>query len=146
MNSQPIRFSNNFITFIPSLTITELWVVSIEHLQRVWHTRRERLPFRIPGSVVVLQTFPLADLPPGRSATLQTSPPRKICNIADLPPEDLQHCRPSPLGGRFVTLQIFPVSLQIFPRGRSATLQTFPHFCKLPDSHFLIYRTIRLKS
>ena len=49
---------------------------------------------------VVLQTFPLADLPPGRSAaaaiprTLQTGkvcniadlPRGKICNIADLPP------------------------------------------------------------
>ena len=48
------------------------------------------------------------------------------CCIADLsacrpsPPEDLQHCRPPP--------------------GRSATLQTYPHFCKVPDSQFRIYR------
>ena len=28
-----------------------LWVVSMEHLQRVWHASRERLPFRTPGSV-----------------------------------------------------------------------------------------------
>ena len=54
---------------------------------------------KVENAGVVLQTFPLADLPPGRSATLQTSPPpRKICNVADLPPEDLQHCRPSPKG------------------------------------------------
>ena len=25
--------------------------ISMEHLQRVWHTSRERLPFRTPGSV-----------------------------------------------------------------------------------------------
>ena len=77
--------------------------------------------------------------PPGRSATLQT-----------FAPEDLQLCRPSP--GRFATLQtfpqgrrvatsqIFPLSLQIFPGERSATLQTFPHFCKVPDSYFRMYR------
>ena len=58
---------------------------------------------------VILQTFRLADRPPGRSATLQTFPPpgrsatlqtfpRKICNIA-----------------KFATLQIFPLSLQVFP-------------------------------
>ena len=39
------------MTFIPSLTFTELWVVSVEHLQRVWLASRERLPFRTPGSV-----------------------------------------------------------------------------------------------
>ena len=44
-------FSTNFMTFIPSLTSTELWVVSMEHLQRVWLASRERLPFRTPGSV-----------------------------------------------------------------------------------------------
>ena len=33
------------------LTFTELWVVSMEHLQRVWQASRERLPFRTPGSV-----------------------------------------------------------------------------------------------
>ena len=46
-----IRLSTNFMTFIPSLTFTELWVVSMEHLQRVWLASRERLPFRTPGSV-----------------------------------------------------------------------------------------------
>ena len=50
VTSQPIRHSTNFMTFIPSLTFTELWVVSIEHLQRVWIASRERLPFRTPGS------------------------------------------------------------------------------------------------
>ena len=29
-----------------------LWVVSMEHLQRVWHASREHLPFRTPGSVL----------------------------------------------------------------------------------------------
>ena len=28
-----------------------LWVVSMEHMQRVWLASRERLPFRTPGSV-----------------------------------------------------------------------------------------------
>ena len=41
---------HNFMTLIPSLDLHRLWVVSIEHLQRVWHASRERLPFRTPGS------------------------------------------------------------------------------------------------
>ena len=44
------------MTLIPSLTFTELWVVSMEHLQRVWHAIRERFPFRTPGSVPHLWT------------------------------------------------------------------------------------------
>ena len=51
VTSLPIRLSTNFMTLIPSLTFTELWVVSMEHLQRVWLASRERLPFRTPGSV-----------------------------------------------------------------------------------------------
>ena len=51
VTSPPIRLSTNFMTFIPSLIFTELWVVSMEHLQRVWLASRERLPFRTPGSV-----------------------------------------------------------------------------------------------
>ena len=54
--SQPITLSTNFMTFIPSLTFTELWVVSMEHLQRVWLASRERLPFRTPGSVPLFGT------------------------------------------------------------------------------------------
>ena len=50
VTSQPIRLSTNFMTFIPTLTFTELWVVSMKHLRRVWHASRERLPFRTPGS------------------------------------------------------------------------------------------------
>ena len=50
VTSQPIRHSTNFITLIPRLTFTELWVVFMEHLQRVWHASRDRLPFRTPGS------------------------------------------------------------------------------------------------
>ena len=42
---------HNSMTLIPTLTFTELRVVSMEHLQRVWHASRERLPFRTPGSV-----------------------------------------------------------------------------------------------
>ena len=48
VTSQPIRLSTNSMTLIPSVTFTELWVVSMEHLQRVWHASRERLPFRTP--------------------------------------------------------------------------------------------------
>ena len=44
--SQPIRLSTDFMTLIPSLTFTELWVVSMDHLQRLWHASRESLPFR----------------------------------------------------------------------------------------------------
>ena len=33
------------------LDLHRLWVVSMEHLQRVWHASRERLHFRTPGSV-----------------------------------------------------------------------------------------------
>ena len=44
VTSQPIRLSSNFVTLIPSLAFTELWVVSKQHLQRVWHASRERLP------------------------------------------------------------------------------------------------------
>ena len=51
MTSQPIRFFTNFMTWIPSLTFTESRVVSMEHLQRVWHVSRKRLSFRTPGSV-----------------------------------------------------------------------------------------------
>ena len=36
------------MTLIPNLTFTELWMVSVEHLQRVWHASRECLPLRTP--------------------------------------------------------------------------------------------------
>ena len=51
VTSVPIRMSTNFMTLITSLTFTELWGVSMEHLQQVMHASRERLFFRIPGSV-----------------------------------------------------------------------------------------------
>ena len=46
--------------FIPGLTLTELRVVSMEHLQRVWLASKERLPFRtlVPspfGDLLMLQ-------------------------------------------------------------------------------------------
>ena len=52
---------------------------------------------------------------PGRSATLQTSPPRKICNIADLLPEDLQHCRPSSNGEGLQHCRSSPFHCRSFP-------------------------------
>ena len=36
------------------LDLHRLWVVSMEHLQRVWHASRERLHLRTPGSVPIL--------------------------------------------------------------------------------------------
>ena len=57
--SQPLTNNDftNFITLIPRLTFTELWLVSMEHLQRVWHASRERLPLRTPGSVPFIWGF-----------------------------------------------------------------------------------------
>ena len=56
MTSQPIRLSTNFMTLIPSLTFAELWVVSMEHLQWVWHASRERLPFQTSYSIPLFGT------------------------------------------------------------------------------------------
>ena len=56
VTSQPIRLCTNFMTFIPSLTSTELWVVCMEHLQRVWLASRKSLPFRTPGFVPLFGT------------------------------------------------------------------------------------------
>ena len=50
-----MRLSTNFMTFLPILTFTQLGVVSMEHLQRVWHASRGRLPFWTPGSVPLLE-------------------------------------------------------------------------------------------
>ena len=50
-NSIPIRLLTNFITMIPNLTFTELRVVSMEHLQGMWHASWDRLPFQTSGSV-----------------------------------------------------------------------------------------------
>ena len=46
--SKPIRLSTNLLTLIPSLTFIELCVFFIEHLQRIWHVSRERVPFQTP--------------------------------------------------------------------------------------------------
>ena len=48
---KPIRLSANATTLIPSVTLTALWVVFMEHLQWAWHASRVCLPFRTPGSV-----------------------------------------------------------------------------------------------
>ena len=50
------KFPPIFISLISGLTFTELPVVSMEHLQRVWLASRERLPFRTPGSVPLFGT------------------------------------------------------------------------------------------
>ena len=62
VTSQPIRLSTNSMTLIPNLTFTELRVVSMERLQRMWHASRERLAFRTPqcsvpffGNLLMLQ-------------------------------------------------------------------------------------------
>ena len=57
VTTQPIRLSINFMTLIPNLTFTELWVVSMEHSQREWHASRDCLPFRTPGSVPYFGTY-----------------------------------------------------------------------------------------
>ena len=56
VTSHQIRLSTNFHDLDTGLTFTELRVVSLEHLQRVWLARRERLPFWTPGSVPLLGT------------------------------------------------------------------------------------------
>ena len=37
--------------FVPNSPFTEFWVVSIEHLRRLWHPDRGRLLLRTPGHV-----------------------------------------------------------------------------------------------
>ena len=49
--SQFQKVSFQFQDLYTELDLHRLWVVSMEHLQRVWHASRERLPFRTPGSV-----------------------------------------------------------------------------------------------
>ena len=51
VTSQLIRLFTKSMTLIPNLTITELRVVSMEHLQWVLHASREHLPFQTPGFV-----------------------------------------------------------------------------------------------
>ena len=45
------RSFHRFHDLDAELDLHRLWAVSVEHLQRVWHASRERLPFRTPGSV-----------------------------------------------------------------------------------------------
>ena len=78
VTSPPIRLSTNFMTFIPSLTFTELWVVSMEHLQRVWLASRERLPLRTPGSVPLFGGLACALI-------VETSFPRLYTNLMTVP-------------------------------------------------------------
>ena len=56
VTSRSIRLSTNYMTLISSLTFPELRAVSIEWLQRVWHTSRESLLFRTPVSVPLFGT------------------------------------------------------------------------------------------
>ena len=55
--------------FVPNSTSTEFWVVSIEHLRRVWHADRGRLLIRTPGPaplglpyVLLVETNPFPNL------------------------------------------------------------------------------------
>ena len=64
VTSKPIRLFTNFITLIPSITVTELRVVSMGHLQRVWHASTERLPFQTLDSVPILDLLMLQLLRP----------------------------------------------------------------------------------
>ena len=57
-------------TLYRTLLFTEFWVVSIEHLQRVWHADRGRLLLRTPGPVplglayvLLVETNPFPNLP-----------------------------------------------------------------------------------
>ena len=56
MTSLPTRLSTNYMTLIPSKTYIELLVVSMEHLQRVWHASRKRWPSRTLGSFILFRT------------------------------------------------------------------------------------------
>ena len=47
---QPIKHFTDLMTVIRSLSFAKFRVVSSEHLQWAWHAKRERLPFRTPGS------------------------------------------------------------------------------------------------
>ena len=86
----------------------------------------------------------IADLPPcrpspGRSARPS---PRKICNIANLPPEDLQCCRPSPEGlprGKVCHIAELPPFIADLPRGKICNIADRPPFFKVPDSLFSDY-------
>ena len=49
--SLPVGLSANFMTFVPGLASTGLWVVSMGRLRRVWLAGGGRLPIRTPGSV-----------------------------------------------------------------------------------------------
>ena len=74
------------MTFIPSLTFTELWVVSMEHLQRVWLASRERLPLRTPGSVPLFGGLACALI-------VETSFPRLYTNLMTVPKLTLTEMR-----------------------------------------------------
>ena len=57
VTSQTIILSTNFRNLISSLALNTEWrVVSMKHLQRVWHATRESLPFRTPDSVSLFGT------------------------------------------------------------------------------------------
>ena len=51
------------MTFIPSLTFTELWVVSMEHLQRVWLASSDAYPsgHLVPSPILGLANAPIVE-------------------------------------------------------------------------------------
>ena len=64
VNFQPIRLFTNYMTLIPSLTFTKIRMVSVEHLQRMWHANTKRLPFWTPESVHFWDLLMLQSLRP----------------------------------------------------------------------------------
>ena len=114
------------------LDLHRLWVVSMEHLQRVWHASRERLPFRTPGSVPILG---LANAPIVETKLLELA-----MSLLDFSPR-------IPLG-TFSILLIDCYKRRKFgnPWNRPYKFRLFDkrwtdektYFCVLQDSYFLV--------
>ena len=60
---KPIRLSTNLINFIPSLTFTELWVVSVEHLHRCGMPAGNAYPsgHQVPSPFLELACAPIVE-------------------------------------------------------------------------------------
>ena len=59
VTSKPIRLSTNFMTLLRILTFTELPVVSMEHLQRMWYAGYAYIP--TPASILFKGAFKYTD-------------------------------------------------------------------------------------
>ena len=58
---QPISLSINFMTLIPNLTFTELRLVSMKRLQRVWHASRAHSGHLVPSHILGLVYAPIVE-------------------------------------------------------------------------------------